>query len=78
MIGKHQTGLCEECQEEESVEHVILHCRRYQREREIMEDNLKEVGVKKLTLKTTLGMSDRAQVRELIVFLKETGLYYRI
>ncbi len=28
MIGKHQTGLCEECQEEESVEHVILHCRR--------------------------------------------------
>ncbi len=78
MIGKHQTGLCEECQEEESVEHVILHCRRYQREREIMENNLKEVGVKKLTLKTTLGMSDRAQVRALVVFLKETGLYYRI
>ncbi len=51
MIGKHQTGLCEECQEEESVEHVILHCRRYQRERKIMENNLKEVGVKKLTLK---------------------------
>ncbi len=43
-----------------------------------MENNLKEVGVKKLTLKTTLGMSDRAQVTELIVFLKETGLYYRI
>ncbi len=78
MIGKHQTGLCEECQEEESVEHVILHCRRYQREREIMENKMKEVVVKKLTLKTTIGMSDRAQVRELIVFLMETGLYYRI
>ncbi len=34
--------------------------------------------MKKLTLKTTLGMSDRAQVRDLIVFLKETGLYYRL
>ncbi len=68
MIGKHQTGLCEECQEEESVEHVILHCRRYQREREIMENKMKEVVVKKLTLKTTIGMSDRAQVRELSIF----------
>ena len=25
MIGKHQTGLCEGCQEEESVEHVLRH-----------------------------------------------------
>ncbi len=41
MIGKHQTGLCEECQEEESVEHLILHYRSYQREREIVENNLK-------------------------------------
>ena len=23
LIGKHQTGFCEECQEEESVGHVI-------------------------------------------------------
>ncbi len=43
-----------------------------------MENKMKEVVVKKLTLKTTIGMSDRAQVRELIVFLMETGLYYRI
>ncbi|KAJ8338944.1 hypothetical protein SKAU_G00357300 [Synaphobranchus kaupii] len=28
MVGKHQTGLCEECQEEESVEHVAMSCRR--------------------------------------------------
>ncbi len=60
------------------MEHVNLHYRRYQKKKEIMENNLKEVGVKKLTLKTTLGISDRAQVRELIVFLRETGLYYRI
>ncbi len=39
-----------------------------------MEHNLKE----ELTLKTTLGVSDRAQGRELTVFVKETGLYYRI
>ncbi len=27
MIGKHETGLCEWCQEEESVEHIIIRCR---------------------------------------------------
>ncbi len=43
-----------------------------------MKNNLKEAGVKKLTLKTTLGMSDSAHVRELIAFIRETGLYYRI
>lgn len=70
MIGKHQKGLCEECQEEESVEHVILYCRKYQRERMIMDNKLKELGVYNLTLNTILKMNVRAQVRELLDFFK--------
>lgn len=44
MVGKHQTGLCERCQEEETVEHVVLSCRAYgtQREREMMSNNMRE------------------------------------
>ncbi len=62
MVGKHQSG-----QEEESVEHVIQ-CRKYKTQREVMENNLKEIGVQKLILKSTLSMMERAQVRELLGF----------
>ncbi len=30
MIGKHQTGLCEGFRGEESVEHIIMTCKRYE------------------------------------------------
>lgn len=34
MVGKHQTGLCEGCQEEESVKHVAMSCRRFRGDEE--------------------------------------------
>ncbi len=55
MIGKHETGLCEWCQEEESVEHIIIRCRRYEVQRVIMRNNLRELGVQELTLKGVLS-----------------------
>ncbi len=33
IIGKHSTGLCEICQVKETVDHVLLHCPRYEQER---------------------------------------------
>ena len=52
MMGKHQTGLFEGCQEEESVEHVgSIHCRKYRAQRGMMRSNLKEIGVQEFTLK---------------------------
>lgn len=74
MVGKHQTGLCEGCQEEESVEHVVLSCRRYQRE--MMRNNLWELGVQEFTLKGLLSMGERAQVRVLLAFLRDTGVFF--
>ncbi len=54
MIGKHETGLCEWCQEEESVEHIIIRCRRYEVQRVIMRNNLRELGVQELTFKRSV------------------------
>ncbi len=33
-IGKHQSGLCDTCSEAETIEHVLLHCAVYTKERE--------------------------------------------
>lgn len=78
LMGKHQTGLCEECQVEESVEHVLIECQRYLEQRGKMSIDLREIGVQELTLKSLLGGNGRAQFRVLMTFLKETGLYSRI
>lgn len=53
LIGKHPTGLCEYCQEEESVEHVLCHCRKYNTEREILRRTLQDP----LTVEQILGQS---------------------
>ncbi len=68
MVAKHQCGLCDECHEEESVGHVILQCRKYNTHTEGIEHNRKEIGMRKLILKSTLSMTERAQVRELLGF----------
>jgi len=41
IIGKHQTGLCEGCREEESVEHIIMRCKRYEMQRQVMKNKLR-------------------------------------
>ena len=65
MIGKHQTGLCEGCQEEESVVHVFLHCRKYRAQREMMRNNLREKGVQQFTLKSPGTLSFLKGYRDL-------------
>lgn len=79
VIGKHGTGLCEVCQEEEeTVEHVLLRCEGYSTERDVLRDGLERRGVKEFSVRNILGCGSRGQVGELLVFLKGTGLYYRI
>ncbi len=55
MMGKHQTGLCEGCREEESVEHIIINCKRYETQRQVMKNNLRAIGVQEITLKGLLS-----------------------
>ena len=77
LIGKHNTGLCDGCQEEESVEHIVLRCSRYGAQREMMRNKLREMGVQNMTLKGLLS-SDRVQTRILMTFLREIGVFNRI
>jgi len=51
------------CQEEESVEHIIIRWRYDEVQRVIMRNNLKELGVQELKLNGVLNIGDRAQVR---------------
>ncbi len=72
IMGKHQTGLCEGCQEVEgSVERVLLIHRKYETQREVMRNRLRERGIREFTLKGLLGMGGRAQVRALLKFLRD-------
>lgn len=49
MVGKNQTRLCEGCQEEESVVHVAMSCRRFKTQREVMRNNVRELGMQEFT-----------------------------
>jgi len=61
MIGKHQTGPCDGCGEEESVDNVMVNCKvRNETQRKLMRKNLKELGLRECTLKGILSMSGRA------------------
>ena len=69
LVGRHQSGLCEGCrEEEETVEHVLLGCRAYEGQRRVMRDKLRGVGVQGFELKDILGENGRVSVLE---FLKE-------
>lgn len=80
LVGKHQTGLCEGCQdqEQETVEHVIMYCRGYESERVVMRNQMRAVGVQDVSIEGLLRMGDRRQVKILLEFLREAGVYDRI
>ena len=78
VIGKHATGLCEGCDEEESVEHVLLRCGRYEVERRVLRDRWRAMGRGEIRLEGVLGMEDRESVGVLLDYLRATGVYDRI
>ena len=79
LMGKHPTGLCDECQEEETVEHVMMYCRAYQDEREVMVAELREVGILEITFENIVVAAENNSGRGTVVkYIKETGLWDRI
>lgn len=78
-MGKHPTGFCEDCQTPETVEHVIVNCRKYETEREDMIKNMESIGLTGRGLKDILECSGRKKGREyLFSFLIITRLMTRI
>lgn len=80
IIGKHQTGLCIRCSEVETIEHVLLHCTAYNRERGELTKKLKELSITNFNLTNLLSCaSEQSRVqKELLYYLKVTGLEGRI
>ena len=77
-----EEDLCEydQCYNEEvvdSLEHYFLYCPAYQSQREVLKQNLRDVGITNLTLKVLFAGEDRAEngaiVRGLMQFIRGTG-----
>lgn len=75
IIGKHHNGLCEHCQDEESVEHILSHFQKYLTEREILKEEIRKKGKMKVNIKDILNGDNN---ESLINYLRRTGLINRI
>ena len=69
-INKHNTGLCEICQDPETVEHVLLQCKKFTKERKKMLLQLKR---KTITVEELLRNNNYFSA--LIHFIKAIGYY---
>ena len=79
MLGKHPTGQCDECQEEETVSHIFMSCRKCIKERQELKYSLQEIGIGQYNVKSILGCGKSEQGNKyLFYFLKRTGLERRI
>ncbi len=80
IIGKHNTGLCDVCLIEETVEHVLKKCKAYNKERRILKEELQAVGCQEFTITSILndGPNSGKQIKAVIRFIKNSGLYNRI
>ncbi|XP_061747026.1 uncharacterized protein LOC133545438 [Nerophis ophidion] len=78
LIGKHTTGLCDFCHQIENVDHVLIQCRKYNREREIIENKLAKENIR-LEVGDILGLhSENIGYKAIYTYLKNTGLSKRI
>ena len=71
QINQHDTGLCEVCQESETIEHFILHCKKYNNERRLLKSRIK---LNNPSLKQLL-MSNAGLTRELLVYIHDTNRF---
>lgn len=79
-IGKHENGNCDKCGLAETVEHVLIECEAYERERSQLRHALRNIDINELTLQVLLGEGTKQSriYHELFIFLKETGLFNRM
>ena len=74
-----ESPTCEECDIDETVDHYLLHCGKYELEREAMRRRLREYGIPSLSLKIILGGDpqyaslSRTILKELLKYIHATG-----
>ena len=54
-IGKHPNGNCDVCYVQDTVEHFILECKKYDTQRRILKKELEKEGIKKFNIANILG-----------------------
>ncbi len=75
VMGKHPTGLCDECQEEETIKHIFISCKKYIQERQEFKYQLQEIGIVEYNVKNIVMCGNNDQGRRcLFSFLRRTGL----
>ncbi|XP_013870655.1 uncharacterized protein LOC106522257 [Austrofundulus limnaeus] len=77
LLGKHPTGNCECDKGMETVEHVVIHCEKYNNSREKLKQELKKYDIEILKVEKVLVKHEKIN-KVFIRFLKETGIYSRI
>lgn len=78
-MGKHPTGLCNYCQEKETVEHILISCGKYNQERQEMMAQLQSTEQIEGNVKNILDCAEKGQgTKYFFDYLKETGLDKRI
>jgi hypothetical protein len=68
IIGKHQDGMRDECQQPETVPHVLIH-RRYSRERKELLETLRELGLEEISVKGILNLGSSGRVKGVVFFI---------
>lgn len=79
LVGKHQDGLCE-CGSVETVNHVVLKCNKYNRERRQLFKELSDLGLSVFSLQSIFRANQNTEgvAKAVLKFLHSTGLYMRI
>ena len=80
VVGKHPDGLCE-CGSPETVQHVILACSKYTRERQQLFEELSDLGLSSFSLQTILGVEQNRTEpvgKAVLKYLHSIGLYVKI
>ena len=77
-IGKHDTGRCNHCGEEETVEHVMMNCREYVLERGQLKENLAEIKERYELVDILRKISGDRCNKYIFEYLKETNLIGKI
>ena len=74
-IGHHR-AICERCNEVLSVEHIVIDCLLYHRERRILKDFMTQKNIR-FSLFNLL--QDKEEIIDMLVaYLRETGLLYKL
>ena len=79
-IGKHDTGKCNYCDQAETIEHVLIKCLKYGKERLVLKRIVRKLGVVVFSMESLLGKQvEQVKIYSAIMkYLKAIGVDWRI